>query len=94
MTIDLEKALVETPGSSQVLHFNNAGAALMPQPVLDAMIGHLELEAHIGGYEAADQEASRIGASTTRSRACSTAGGMKSRSSSTRRARGTSRSTR
>jgi hypothetical protein len=28
---------------------------LMPQPVLHARIGHLQLEALIGGYEAAAQ---------------------------------------
>ena len=38
-----------------ILHFNNAGAALMPQPVLHATIGNLQLEALIGGYEAAAQ---------------------------------------
>ncbi|MGH4007452.1 MAG: aminotransferase class V-fold PLP-dependent enzyme [Pseudonocardiaceae bacterium] len=35
------------------MHLNNAGAALLAQPTLDAMIGHLRLEAEIGGYEAA-----------------------------------------
>jgi selenocysteine lyase/cysteine desulfurase len=45
-----------------VVHFNNAGAGLMPDCVLDAQIRHLELEARIGGYEAADREASRIDA--------------------------------
>jgi cysteine desulfurase / selenocysteine lyase len=38
-----------------ILHFNNAGAALMPQPVLHATIGHLQWEALVGGYEAAAQ---------------------------------------
>lgn len=55
MTLDLARARSETPGVSHVVHFNNAGCSLPPQPVLEAMIGHLRLEAAIGGYEAHDR---------------------------------------
>ncbi|MDZ7781091.1 MAG: aminotransferase class V-fold PLP-dependent enzyme [Gemmatimonadota bacterium] len=42
----------DTPGCAHRVHLNNAGAALMPTPVLDAVHEHLDLEARIGGYEA------------------------------------------
>ena len=54
MTIDLARARRDTPGAAEFLHFNNAGAALMPTPVLEAQLRHLQQEAAMGGYEAAD----------------------------------------
>ncbi len=52
--VDWARAREETPGCRHVLHFNNAGAALQPEPVAAAVRGYLELETAIGGYEAAE----------------------------------------
>jgi cysteine desulfurase/selenocysteine lyase len=57
---DVERARRDTPGVARVAHLNNAGAALPPSPVTDAVIAHLRLEAQIGGYEAADAERERV----------------------------------
>ncbi|MGH3961836.1 MAG: aminotransferase class V-fold PLP-dependent enzyme [Pseudonocardiaceae bacterium] len=51
--MDVEALRAMTPGCVHRVHLNNAGAALLAQPTLDAMTGHLRLEAEIGGYEAA-----------------------------------------
>jgi selenocysteine lyase/cysteine desulfurase len=57
--MDVEALRAITPGTAHRVHLNNAGAALLSQPTLDAMTDHLRLEAEIGGYEAeaAAQEA-------------------------------------
>jgi len=59
VTIDVERARAETPGVGHVTHLNSAGSSLMPKPVFDGVVGHVELEARIGGYEAheANEEA-------------------------------------
>ena len=43
---------MDTPGCRQRIHLNNAGAALMPRPVFEAIGNHIHLESEIGGYEA------------------------------------------
>ncbi|MEQ9641265.1 MAG: aminotransferase class V-fold PLP-dependent enzyme [Alphaproteobacteria bacterium] len=53
MTIDIDRARAETPGCAHVAHLMACGAGLMPAPVLEALKDHLDLEATIGGYEAA-----------------------------------------
>ena len=54
MTLDLARLRAETPGCASRIHFNNAGSGLMATPVLEAITEYLELEAELGGYEAAD----------------------------------------
>jgi selenocysteine lyase/cysteine desulfurase len=53
-TIDIEAVRADTPAVEQIVHLNNCGTSLPPQPVMDAMIDYLQLEASVGGYEAMD----------------------------------------
>lgn len=50
----------DTPGCLFKVHLNNAGASLMPLPVIDAINRHISLEGNIGGYEASDYRAGEI----------------------------------
>jgi selenocysteine lyase/cysteine desulfurase len=58
--IDVARARRDTPGTLNVAHLNNAGAALPPAQVTDAVIAHLHREAAMGGYEAAVAAAAQI----------------------------------
>ena len=52
--IDVDGLRADTPGcGGGMAHLNNAGAGLMPRPVLEELTGHLVREATVGGYEAA-----------------------------------------
>lgn len=57
---DPEKWRQDTPGCKTSVHFNNAGAALMPQPVITAIESHIRLESEIGGYEAYEQQRDEV----------------------------------
>ena len=48
---EIDRFRDETKGASQVIHFNNAGSALPPDVVREAVIGYLEEEMVCGGYE-------------------------------------------
>src|SRR2546429_369334 len=56
---ELDRWRRDTPGCRQRIHLNNAGAGLMPRPVLDALTNHLARETTIGGYQAAGVETVR-----------------------------------
>jgi len=60
MDLNVAKLRSETPGVAHRVHLNNAGAGLMPQTVLNAMVGYLTREAEIGGYEAAGEAADAL----------------------------------
>ncbi|MCK1653769.1 aminotransferase class V-fold PLP-dependent enzyme [Bradyrhizobium sp. 149] len=58
--IDIDQIRADTPATSRHTYLHNAGAALMPTPVVAAMKQHIDLESEIGGYAAADREAARL----------------------------------
>jgi cysteine desulfurase / selenocysteine lyase len=60
--LDLARLRADTPACRDVIHFNNAGAALMPDAVYLAQTDHLALERRVGGYEAARQAAPQLAA--------------------------------
>jgi selenocysteine lyase/cysteine desulfurase len=58
--LNIEQLRADTPAVAQLIHFNNAGAALMPAPVIETMTRHIQLEATLGGYEAAGQQSAEV----------------------------------
>ncbi|BCR03862.1 hypothetical protein DESUT3_09310 [Desulfuromonas versatilis] len=57
---DLARARLETRGCNELIHFNNAGAALPPAPVADALYGYLREEELQGGYEVMDRRSAEL----------------------------------
>ena len=53
---DIARARRETPACEKLIHFNNAGASLMPQPVARSLHAYLDQEERIGGYETVGRE--------------------------------------
>uniref|UniRef100_UPI00261F9F33 aminotransferase class V-fold PLP-dependent enzyme n=1 Tax=uncultured Kiloniella sp. TaxID=1133091 RepID=UPI00261F9F33 len=56
MAMNIEKIFADTLGKKSCIHLNNCGSSLMPKSVLQSQVNHLELEAAIGGYEAANKK--------------------------------------
>jgi selenocysteine lyase/cysteine desulfurase len=57
---DIERWRRDTPGCTERIHLNNAGAALVPSGVANAIAAHLALESRLGGYEAAETMADQL----------------------------------
>jgi selenocysteine lyase/cysteine desulfurase len=51
---DVRRFRRDTPGAAGRIHLNNAGAALPPRAVEEAVLSHLRRESELGGYEAAE----------------------------------------
>lgn len=58
--LNISQIRAETPGVEFSTHLLACGSALMPLPVIDAIIGHTQLEAQIGGYEAHARQADQL----------------------------------
>ncbi len=58
--MDIDRIRSETPGCTEVIHLNNAGSSLPPAVVVDTVVGYLEEEARVGGYELAESREEEI----------------------------------
>lgn len=71
--LDIERLRRETAGCRNVIHFDNAGAALMADSVYQTVTDHLGRERRVGGYRAADEarvDFERVYASAARLLGC------------------------
>lgn len=60
MGFDVAGVRAETAGVGERVHLNSAGAALMPDQVVEEVLSHVRLEARVGGYEAAEAAFDRV----------------------------------
>ena len=60
MALDKTAIAADLVADPNLIHFDNAGASLMPRPVLDTQLAHLQLEAELGGYQAEADRKSAI----------------------------------
>lgn len=59
-SIDVARARAETPGCAQGVFLASAGSSLPTSRTLNAVIGHLQREAQVGGYAAADEATDQL----------------------------------
>lgn len=59
-SFDIARARADTPAAETLLHFNNAGASLMPRAVSAVLHEYLRAEENFGGYETAEREAAAL----------------------------------
>ena len=64
--MNIDSVRQDTPGTRNGIHLLACGSALMPQPVIDAIVEHMQLEASIGGYEAHAKQAESLDAVYTK----------------------------
>lgn len=57
---EIERARRDTRACEDTIHFNNAGAALMPAPIADYLHEYLHREEEIGGYETVADQAEAL----------------------------------
>ena len=58
--VDVERLRADTPSLGRLVHLDHAGSSPSPEPVVDAVVEHLRLEAEVGGYRAAAEQNERI----------------------------------
>src|SRR5690606_10902960 len=57
---EIQKIRKATKGCAERVHFNNAGASLPPDVVVDTVVDYIREEALVGGYEAESKYMDKI----------------------------------